>query len=234
MTDDQELDEEDLDLEEIIGQEDDTELPFGDVPDRETDKGIDWSSIDMSSFGQNFEVVEDAEPEPKARKKPKRKVDDLATLGLSRFLRGKSRFVYYVIQPKVRQYTVDKTKPINEDSKITPKDRAKWNKALVKNIGVMSAFLETELLPLTSALSTAVLDSQERYKQLVDDPQAKLPLAFFVKKATLAANLKIVDKICDVMKLSPENRRLMKVEYNHSQPMTPPVPAPTSKPNGKD
>ncbi len=181
------------------------ELPFGDIPKEPRDDSY-LNSFDLSQIGTNFEIVEPREaPKPKrARKK-----------AYEKFVRGKSRFVYYVFTPKIKGYRdkIKKSKPINEGSTVSDKERTAWARSLAKNIHTTSRFLETELLPVTSAIHTAVLDSQERYSQLVDDPSAKLPLGFMVKKAAMAAQLKLIDHICDVMGLSTENRRLMKNEY---------------------
>lgn len=208
----------------VTPEEDAADPPYGYIPDPDSlEPGLDWTRVDMSQFGVNFEVVEDA---PKPKKKAKK-----TNSTLRKFLRGKSPRIYLVFTPKVHTYKVRKPKPINEGSKVTPKQKQAWEKALVKNIDIMSQFLERELLPLTSAISTAVLDSQERYSQLVEDPTAKLPLAFLIKKANLAAQLKIIDRICDIMDLSPENRKLMKADYR--TPRDPSVP-PQGKqtPNG--
>ena len=196
----------------------DQQLPFADHS-AELHDTVDWASINMDDFGTRFEAVADEEEVVAA--KPRRQVT--ASPKVSKFIRGRSPFIYYLIQPRLREYKMKKTRPINEGLKVTPKEITAWQKTLAGNIKKVSAFYERELLPLTAAVSTAVLDTQERFAQLIDDPQAKLPLSYIVRKLSQATNLKIIDHIADTMKLSPENRRLMKTEfYHHNQTQAPP------------
>jgi len=205
---------------EEAGEAEEQQLPFADHS-TELHDTVDWSSINMDDFGTKFEAVADTDDEEVVAAKPKRQVT--ASPKVSKFIRGRSPFIYYLIQPRLREYKMRKTRPINEGFKVTSKEVTAWQKTLAGNIKKVSAFYERELLPLTAAVSTAVLDTQERFAQLIDDPQAKLPLSYIVRKLSQATNLKIIDHIADTMKLSPENRRLMKTEfYPHTQNQAPP------------
>ncbi len=182
------------------------ELPF---INSSSDLGpsIDWSKVDIDSIGSNFEVLD-------APKKPPKAAQEMSPR-LAKFVIGASPHLFFVMQPKISRYVVRKTQPINANNKITDSDKNQWASALSRNMKSMSSFFERDLLPLTAALVSSTLNSQERFLQLADDPDSKLPLGFILKKANLAAQLKIIDKICDFMGLSAENRKLMKAEFRH-------------------
>jgi hypothetical protein len=200
----------------LDGQVQEGELPFVNSPSETETSTIDWSRIDVDSIGSNFEVLDDLD-------KPKRKVIRMSPR-LAKFVIGASPHLFFVLSPKIPKYVVRKTQPINTATKVSESEKATWVTSLGKNMKSMSTFLERDLLPLTSALASATLNSQERYAQLIDDPEIKLPLGFILKKANLAAQLKIIDKISDFMSLSAENRRLMKSEFRLNRPDTPATP----------
>lgn len=182
----------------------DDELPFVNDPSEQEDSSVDWSKVSIDSIGSNFEVLEDPAKEVGPVKIGAR---------LSKFVIGSSPHLFFVVEPKIPKYVMKKTEPINANTKVTNAEKAAWANALGKNMRNLSLFLERDLLPLTSALHSATLSSQERYAQLIDDPSTKLPLSFILRKGNLAAQLKIIDKISDFMGLSAENRRLMKAEF---------------------
>ncbi len=189
----------------LADQEPSEELPFVNSSSETELPSIDWSRIDVDSIGSNFEVLDEVA-------RPKRRVIRMSPK-LAKFVIGASPHLFFVLTPKIPKYVVRKTQPINTATKVSESEKATWVTALGKNMKSMSTFLERDLLPLTSALASATLNSQERYSQLIDDPEIKLPLGFILKKANLAAQLKIIDKIADFMNLSAENRRLMKSEF---------------------
>lgn len=194
------------------------ELPFVNSSSETDSPSIDWSRIDVDSIGSNFEVLDEVET-------PKRKIIRMSPR-LSKFVLGASPHLFFVLSPKIPKYVVRKTQPINSSTKVSESEKATWASALGRNMKSMSTFLERDLLPFTSALSSATLNSQERYSQLIDDPEIKLPLGFIIRKANLAAQLKIIDKISDFMNLSAENRRLMKSEFRSSRADSPKTEAP--------
>lgn len=197
---------------------DNKELPFINDASEQEEPPIDWSKVDLDSIGGNFEVLEEAKKETGPTRLSSR---------LSKFVIGSSPHLFFVLEPKIPKYVIKKTDPINANTKVTNAEKTAWANALGKNMRNLSLFLERDLLPLTSALHSATLSSQERYAQLIDDPGIKLPLGFILKKGNLAAQLKIIDKISDFMGLSAENRRLMKAEFRPSRnDPTPPSPNP--------
>lgn len=199
-------------LEDLVPEEE--ELPFVNDPQDQEEPPIDWSKVDIDSIGSNFEVLEDVKSAAPVLKMDAR---------LSKFVIGSSPHLFFVVDSKIPKYVMKTTEPINANTKVTSAEKTTWANALGKNMRSLSQFLERDLLPLTSALHSATLSSQERYAQLIDDPGIKLPLGFILKKGNLAAQLKIIDKISDFMGLSPENRRLMKAEFrpNRTEPTNP-------------
>ncbi len=198
----------------FINSESETEIP-----------SIDWSKIDVDSIGSNFEVLEEVKLPPRRVKLSPR---------LSKFVIGRSPHLFFVVDPKIPKYVVKKTQPINANTKVSESEKTSWASSLGKNMRAMSTFLERDLLPLTSALASATLSSQERYSQLIDDPEVKLPMGFILKKANLAAQLKIIDKISDFMGLSAENRRLMKSEFRPRSTEAPKTKDPEDQKDKRD
>lgn len=132
-----------------------------------------------------------------------------------KFITGNSKFIFWRFKTpvfKVKPKKMVDNSPMNAKVKLTKRERDTFTALLKTNIQRNTDFYWREILPLSTAVVSAVRDVDEKFQQLLDT-KSGLPLDFIKKKTTDAIYFRIIRHICETYNLTAKERELMIVEY---------------------
>lgn len=180
------------------GSADSDSTPFGTVTSNAEGLSTStWAGVTPEDIGAHFQAVDFDEVFGDS------KVKTLKVRAFkNRFVKGKSPFITYTFKVKVHKAKQTKLKPINENTKLTKTDKAKFVSSLGNEIKALRDLFISELLPVSLAIQSASEEVKDITAQLVDD-SVSIPVDFIKLKALQAIQLRVARHMATRLKLTP-------------------------------
>jgi len=138
--------------------------------------------------------------------------------GVSKFLTGNNRFIFYMITVNMEKIKAKamakKRKPptVNYANPLSKRQKQRFAESLKANIDSTADFLWKDLLPVTNSLLSA-LDKVDDYSQQAIEGKAEVDAAFLKRKMMDAVHLRMIRHICEKFGLNKEERQHMVAEF---------------------
>jgi hypothetical protein len=166
-----------------------------------------WKTVEKADIGKGFVPIELVTPQI-----VEKRLRDEKPLFKNKFLLGSSRFIWFVVVPKVEK--VEKKKPkvaLNYKNKLDKKTKGSLVRSLDKNVEETVNFIMKDILPVTLAYHTA-MDKVDEYMLQFAETKAEMPKPTFEQKMKLAVHLRITRFLSEQFKLTSEEKKMMNPE----------------------